>query len=478
MNPLSRTLLVVILLIAGATHAAAAQAAPPDNDGFAAATEVAGVPFSADIDLTEATTEPGEPFPCASVRGNVWYRLASQVAQSLRLTLISADSQVWAAAYRDNGSGLGGLHPINTCMYANQPWTLSLDAGDTVYVQVNSGFFAFAPNATLSIEPLAPPANDHFAAASRVESLPFSTTIDTSAATVEAGEPNLCTPPAAEKTVWYAFTPSESGSVMARISRPEPGGIAFYTGLSLGGLTQIACQYGFPLAVAVEAGKTYYIQVGLSAGRGAPLGFELEAAPPPFAGMLFFPSDPSVLDDIFFNSQSFDPAGSELSHEWDFGDGSSASGVFPVHRYAADGDYDVTLTVTTADGRQATASQVVAVRTHDVSILALDVPRSAKSGKTATITVGIGNTRYAESVYVQLLRSRAGGGFEFVAELTRDVPVMKAKKTTSFSFTYTFTDEDALAGRVSFQTTAAIVGARDAGTADNTAIAPATVVSR
>jgi hypothetical protein len=46
------------------------------------------------------------------------------------------------------------------------------------------------------------------------------------------------------------------------------------------------------------------------------------------------------------------------------------------------------------------------------------------------------------------------------------------------TFPASFTDEDALAGKVSFQAIAAIVGARDAAPADNTAIAPATVVTR
>ena len=50
--------------------AAPANASPPDNDSFAAATAITGLPFSAAIDLTEATTEPSEPFGCASIQGN------------------------------------------------------------------------------------------------------------------------------------------------------------------------------------------------------------------------------------------------------------------------------------------------------------------------------------------------------------------------------------------------------------------------
>jgi microbial collagenase len=36
---------------------------------------------------------------------------------------------------------------------------------------------------------------------------------------------------------------------------------------------------------------------------------------------------------------------------WDFGDGTTAVGFAPVHRYEEPGSYDVTLTLATFDGR-------------------------------------------------------------------------------------------------------------------------------
>jgi PKD repeat protein len=479
MSRLSLVRLIGALLIGCATTAAPANASPPDNDGFAAATAITGLPFSAAIDLTEATTEPSEPFGCASIQGNVWYRLTAPSAESIRVTLTTSDSQLWAAAYRDTGGGITGLQAIAQCIYANQPAVISVAGGDTVYLQVNRGFYATALTATLSVELVGPPANDAFVDAAPVSALPFHSSVDTSGATVEPGEPSLCTPPASEKTVWYVYTPTVSRSVIATIGAPEPYGIAVYTGSSLAGLTQLGCQYGFPLAVQVQAGTTYYFQLGLSGGRGAQLQFNLDVAPPPVASYYFYPFDPSVFDSVSFNSQSYDPASSPLTQSWDFGDGSSASGPYQQHRYTADGDYQVTLTVTTADGRQASANQTVSVRTHDVAVLALDAPRFGKSGKGTMITAAIGNTRYPESVQVQLLKSVAGGGWQLVDELVQPVPVMKPKRTTSFTFSYEFTADDALAGRVTFQAVAMIIaGLRDANPLDNTVIAPATVVTR
>lgn len=482
MNARPRRLLLSLLgaaLVGCAVFAAPVQAAPPDNDGFAAATAVGGLPFSAAVDLTEATTEPSEPFGCASIQGDVWYQLTAANAGSIRVTLTTSDSQLWAAAYRDTGGGIAGLQAVNPCIYANQPAVVSVAAGDTVYLQVNRGFSASVLTARLDVELVEPPVNDAFADATPVFALPFQNTVDTSGATVEQGEPSLCTPPASEKTAWYTYTPAKSQSVIATIGAPVPYGIAVYTGSSLTGLTQIGCQYGFPLAVQAQAGTTYYFQLGLSGAGGAQLQFNLDVAPPPIASFYFSPFDPSTFDSVFFASQSYDPASSPLTETWSFGDGSSATGPYQQHQYTTDGDYKVTLTAATNDGRQASSSQTVAVRTHDIAVLALNTPRLGKAGKTATITVAIENTHYVETVDVQLLKSVAGGGWQLVSGTAKTLSVMKPKKTTMFTFSYVFTAADALAGKVSFQAVATITGGpRDANPIDNTVIAPATLVTR
>ena len=72
------------------------------------------------------------------------------------------------------------------------------------------------------------------------------------------------------------------------------------------------------------------------------------------------PSDPSIFDTVQFYDNSYDPYGGFIqSQAWNFGDGATATGCCPNHRYAADGDYSVTLTITTNDGRTASATQVV-----------------------------------------------------------------------------------------------------------------------
>jgi hypothetical protein len=145
----------------------------------------------------------------------------------------------------------------------------------------------------------------------------------------------------------------------------------------------------------------------------------------------------------------------------------------PQHVWAADGDYTVTHTGTTSDGRSASVSQTIHVRTHDVGIAKLAVPSSANVGQTRQITVGLVDYRYPETVQVQLLKS-APGGFQLVGTLVQSVS--PRNPTTPISFDYTFGADDAAAGKVTFEAVATIQGARDALQGDNTVIALPTTV--
>jgi hypothetical protein len=194
-------------------------------------------------------------------------------------------------------------------------------------------------------------------------------------------------------------------------------------------------------------------------------------------GFYYSPGDPSVFDTIQFYDQSYDRARVGIaSRFWSFGDGTMAAGCCPTHRYAADGAYTLTLTVTTVDGRVTSRSRDVLVETHDVAVARVVAPETARVGEAATITIGIANARYPETVRVQLLKSVADRGWSEVGMLTREVPVLGGGLTTDFAFDYTFEREDALLGRVEFRAVAAIQGARDALPADNASISQVTEV--
>jgi PKD repeat protein len=195
--------------------------------------------------------------------------------------------------------------------------------------------------------------------------------------------------------------------------------------------------------------------------------FRLDVAPDPVADFYYYPGDPSSFDTIQFYDYTYDPAGAGIaSRVWDFGDGATSTNQYPSHRYAADGDYTVRLTVTTSDGRTASTTQVVQVSTHDVSIVRLAVPASARVGQTVAVSVYVQNTRYPETVEVDLYKG-VPGGFSRIGSLTQSVSVKVGGRTTRFAFSYTVTSDDKAIGKITFRAYAVLIGHRDALPADN-----------
>ena len=478
---------VAVAAAATLVHAAPSLAAPPTNDGFGDAAVIGGLPSSETVDTTESTAEPGEPQYCYFSPQTVWYAYTPTEDQVFRAdTSGSALYYSNLNVYQASGSGIGGLSFIG-CGW-NSPVTVHATAGTTYYFQIGS-LFGNTGAVTLRVSEVPPPANDDFANATQIGSVPFEDTENGLGATVESGEPLPTCTSLRPASWWYAFTPSSTSSYSMSLNGSWST-LAVFTGTGLGDLEQVACRNGWAPATAFRAtaGTTYYIQVSeQNPGTYGPVRFALSVAPPPVASVYFNPSDPSSLDTIDFVGQSHDPAGAGIVEElYDFGDGTSGVGCCPdtpwqvdiAHRYAADGDYTLTVTATTADGRTASTTRAIHVQTHDIGIAKLTVPQSASVGQTRAVTVGIANRRYPETVQVQLLKSVAGGGFEVVGTLTQTIPALSGNRTTQYAFNYTFTNADGAAGKVTFQAVATIAGARDALPGDNTVIALPTKVAR
>jgi PKD repeat protein len=337
-------------------------------------------------------------------------------------------------------------------------------------VEVSAGLFQSPPPTG--------PENDNFADAIVINELPFEYYVDTSAASLEADEPTpSCTEPFGG-SIWYAYTPTEGGMVSAHVAAWDPIAVAAYSG-DASNLLEVGCSccWGEWLTFQAEEGTTYYFQVGVLWAGGWST-FYLEVTPAPEAYIYFYPYDPSVFDTVQFYDNSWDPVGVGFeSQVWDFGDGAMGEGCCPTHQYAADGDYAVQLTVTTYDGRSASTSQTVSVRTHDVAIIKFSVPKAATAGQTRSIVVGLNSKRYPERVHVELQKS-VPGGYEWVGSLIQSVPVRPANRTTDFRFNYTFTAADARMGKVTFRAVAYVQDAQDALPADNEAISTPTKVTR
>ncbi len=83
----------------------------------------------------------------------------------------------------------------------------------------------------------------------------------------------------------------------------------------------------------------------------------------PIARFSVSPNEPTTADTVQVFDCSSDPRDVGIAwRAWDFGDGATSVGLAPVHRYAQAGEYEVTLTLATFDGRVGIQSQTVAIR--------------------------------------------------------------------------------------------------------------------
>ena len=110
-----------------------------------------------------------------------------------------------------------------------------------------------------------------------------------------------------------------------------------------------AGSYSVTLTVTDESSATNAVTKSFSVSA--------EGQPPTAA----FTSTLDGLSVAFDGSGSADPDSTISSFAWDFGDGATGIGATTEHAYAAAGDYDVSLTVASADGGTASVIQTVTV---------------------------------------------------------------------------------------------------------------------
>ena len=254
---------IAVLILAvtgfGLVQAGTALADALPNDNFANATSISALPFSDSGDLNGATVEPGESPECGTAQ-TIWYAFTPATDVVLNGDVNGSDSGVVVNVYASAGTGLSGLSLLS----CGSPGAFVAHAGTTYYFQVgDDDEQAGTANFQFHLQQIPPPANDDFANATPVSSIPFTDTVSHPiASTIEPGEPNRCSGGDQTGSVWWSFTPSASGPYTAGASF---GGsltsLAAYRGTSLADLTQVGCELLFSgLTFQATAGVTYFIR--------------------------------------------------------------------------------------------------------------------------------------------------------------------------------------------------------------------------
>jgi PKD repeat protein len=126
------------------------------------------------------------------------------------------------------------------------------------------------------------------------------------------------------------------------------------------------------LPVGDDFGNSTPRSVSIRLARG---GVILPPQAPPLANFAFSPSQPHENERVQFDASSSASAGTIVSYDWKFGDGSSASGTSPVqsHTYGVAGTDNVVLTVTDDRGQRTSGALPVVVAAATNPTAAFDV---------------------------------------------------------------------------------------------------------
>ena len=245
----------------------------PANNCFASPTTVAASGQTLSQSTTGATTESGEPSPCAGIANTVWFTWTPSVSGTATFDTVGSTYDTALAVY--TGTSLTGLtnrgcNDDISSTDQDSRLSFSVTAGTNYRIQVGGYNGATGP---LTLKVTAPstsscsgPANNCFSSPTAASRL-VQYTQSTSGATLETGEARPCG--SIGSTVWYTYTPSTSGTIVIDTYTSNYDTVlAVYTGSSLGGLTNVACNddYGTNLWSRVSfsgtAGVTYRIQAG------------------------------------------------------------------------------------------------------------------------------------------------------------------------------------------------------------------------
>jgi hypothetical protein len=133
LNTTFRPFFVLILVF---SQLSPRQSLAPGNDSFTNAESIASLPFSIELDVSDATLEPDEPQTCLPTDRSVWYTfIPSRSMILIADTLASSATKI--SIYRANGPGITDLESVQ-CVSPGGAITFAVDPGQTYYFQVGA----------------------------------------------------------------------------------------------------------------------------------------------------------------------------------------------------------------------------------------------------------------------------------------------------------------------------------------------------
>lgn len=241
----------------------------PANDNLANARVIPSLPYSDSLDNTNATLEPDELNICGRSlwTNSVWYSFtpASTVQFSADMAG-SSFGDTGLSLYAGSEPSFSSLNFMGASCSAN-PLIFTAEAGQTYYLQAQS-VRSGVGDLHLNVREILPPDNDQFADAELITSLTTSRTVDLTGATSETNEPQACS--FMDRTAWYRLQPQESASVRFDTSGGISANLNVYhaVGSEITELQFLTCTtFSGAVTLQLDAGETYYLQVGPSFGQ-------------------------------------------------------------------------------------------------------------------------------------------------------------------------------------------------------------------
>jgi len=198
-------------------------------------------------------------------------------------------------------------------------------------------------------------------------------------------------PPSGPPGTWFSFNASGSQDVDGSIV-----GYAWEYGDGASG-ANITSYHSYAAAGTYTVQLTVTDDDGATATTTHTVSVGAPSNQPPTATFTVSPSSGSPGTWFIFDaSGSQDVDGSIVSYNWQYGDGTTDSGITPHHTYASAASYTVRLTVTDNNGASDTTTRTVVVQTAampDLSVQSVTFTPSGPSiGQTLTFTITLRNS--------------------------------------------------------------------------------------